>query len=461
MSTHRDDELGTALRKLPVPDHHGDFWDQLDHRLAGEPAVGEMAGRRDRRLRVPRLWMLSAAAAVALIVALVVVVDDSPKTQVRVVTPPTTAPGTAPTSTTTPDGPITPTTTAPAPGASEFVGIYPVTTQDELERELQRREDGEDGLPIDRDSVVRQYLSDHGVSDPTLEPFESGEVAAVRYAAGTQSGTVRAQRVAGGAYVVTSATTELIQTVSFERRGTRLDVTVEPGSAGRLTAKAGPFRSEFTVEQTAQATPGTPSELRLTLPHATDPALLRVEIDAGAGARGFAEARIVTEVRAAAGPALAGGSTLAADRLGPVPLGLSFALARQATGVAMTESLGAYCDVLTADSAPGISFVRTVSDSGIALIAVDRGRPGPPKASASVARRTRWSVPTAARATARPPAPPRSGSSTSDRRARPAPGCASPSSTAGWLPCTPAPASWPTRSAPERRRQPMPVTRRR
>ncbi len=376
MGTERDDELGIALRQLPVPEHQPDFWDELEHRLAGHPAVDELSERRTRRLGRQGIWMLSAAAAVALIVAAVAVLDKPPKTRVQITNPSTTTvPSTTPTSTPASEGPTTTTvTTAPVAvtGVEDFPGIYPAITLEQLERAAQDSKDGGPGQKLDRDSVVRQYLTDHGISNPTLDANESGGLAFVRYATGTGSGTVRLKRFLDGAYVVTSATTDVVQSVKFERTGDRIDVTVELGAGGRVSAKAGPLGSEFSANASARATPGTPSELRLSYPQRTEPALLRVEVDAGDAGRGFAEARIATEAPAATAPALTKASTLAADRLGPVVIGMSFAAARRAAAAPMTEGLDTYCDPLVADGLPGVSFVRTVPDSTISLIFVDQ-----------------------------------------------------------------------------------------
>lgn len=376
MGTDRDNELGMALRQLPIPDHQPDFWDELEHRFAGEPAVDELSERRARRFGRPGIWMLSATAAVALIVAAAAVLDKSPKTRVQITDPSTTTvPSTAPTSTPGPEGPTTTTaTTAPVPatGVEDFPGIYPVTTLEQLERAAQDVEAGGPGQKLDRDSVVRRYLSDHGISNPTLDANESGGLASVRYAAGKESGTVRLQRFLDGAYVVTSATTEMVQSVKFKRTGDRIDVTVDLGQPGQITAKVGPLGSEFSADTTARATPGTPSELRLSFPLRSEPALLRVEVDAGDAGRGFAETRVATQAPAGTGPALTKGSTLAADRLGPLLIGMSSAAARRAAATPMTEGLGPYCDSLVADGLPGVSFVRTVPDSTISLIFVDQ-----------------------------------------------------------------------------------------
>jgi hypothetical protein len=61
-TTTRDDELGAALRALPVPEHRPSFYDELDRRLARPP--------RRRRRRGRLLLVGVAAVAVAALVAL-------------------------------------------------------------------------------------------------------------------------------------------------------------------------------------------------------------------------------------------------------------------------------------------------------------------------------------------------------------------------------------------------------
>jgi hypothetical protein len=155
----RDDDLGAALSRLPVPDHGPAFWADLDRRIQGEPTVqttesGELhlppvtqsgpelprpsdtteavslderrARRAERRSgrRFPR-GLTSAAAAVALVVAAagavaVVTQDGSSDKQVRTADRPATGP------------------TNPAPGVpaapAEFSATYTFTegTQDTI-----------------------------------------------------------------------------------------------------------------------------------------------------------------------------------------------------------------------------------------------------------------------------------------------------------------------------------------
>lgn len=81
MSNDRDLELGAALRALPTPEHDSGFWDELEDRLAGEPAVTRLSDHQRKRRPFPGTWLLSAAAAVALVVGTVAVLarDDEGK----------------------------------------------------------------------------------------------------------------------------------------------------------------------------------------------------------------------------------------------------------------------------------------------------------------------------------------------------------------------------------------------
>ena len=87
MSDDRDLELGAALRALPTPEHDSAFWDELEERLAGEPALTRLSDHQRKRRPFPGAWLLSAAAAVALVVGTVAVLvrdDDEKGTDVSV-----------------------------------------------------------------------------------------------------------------------------------------------------------------------------------------------------------------------------------------------------------------------------------------------------------------------------------------------------------------------------------------
>ncbi|MGH8991082.1 MAG: hypothetical protein ACRDZ7_06085 [Acidimicrobiia bacterium] len=94
----RDERLGTALRRLPVPDHGPDFWDDLAGRLTGD-APGPVVRLDQERSRRRRLVPLGAAAAVvgALLGAGLVIGDndDNPGRSVVADRPPTATAGPA------------------------------------------------------------------------------------------------------------------------------------------------------------------------------------------------------------------------------------------------------------------------------------------------------------------------------------------------------------------------------
>jgi hypothetical protein len=61
----RDERLGAALRRLPVPDHAPGFWDDLAGRLAGDDPGPVVRLDEERRARRRRLVPVGAAAVVA------------------------------------------------------------------------------------------------------------------------------------------------------------------------------------------------------------------------------------------------------------------------------------------------------------------------------------------------------------------------------------------------------------
>lgn len=350
MGTHRDHELGSALLDLPVPGHREGFWEELEQRLQDEPAP-----RRPRRPS-PGLWLLAVAAA-ALVVSAVAVLDDPSDTRVTVSTPAT--------------GPEEPASAGLREDA-EFPGIYPATDRGELTRHLEAIADGDTSSPLDLEGVVRDYLANRGVTAPALEPFEGGGGAAVRYTPEGQrwSGTVRLVRVAEGAYLVNSATTELIQTLEVRRDGDRLVLTVDPAVPGEITARvAAPPKNGGVHQRTARGSPGTPTEIVLDHPAPGAAAVVRVEISAPGSGRGFAEVRVAPRAPAS-GDGLGPTSPLTADGIGPVKIGMTPTAAERAAGTPLALRLGPYCDELLPPDLPGVTLVRKVPGAAVELVFV-------------------------------------------------------------------------------------------
>jgi hypothetical protein len=79
--THRDEELGAALRELEVPDHRPSFYVDLHHRLAEERLASLAVIRRRRRASRTRLRWGLRAAALAVVGAIVLVAIGIPGTK--------------------------------------------------------------------------------------------------------------------------------------------------------------------------------------------------------------------------------------------------------------------------------------------------------------------------------------------------------------------------------------------
>jgi hypothetical protein len=79
--THRDEELGAALRELEVPEHRASFYAELDHRLAEERRASLAVTRRRPRGRRERLRWGLRVAALAVVAAIVLVAIGIPGTK--------------------------------------------------------------------------------------------------------------------------------------------------------------------------------------------------------------------------------------------------------------------------------------------------------------------------------------------------------------------------------------------
>lgn len=95
--THRDDELGAALRQLELPEHRPEFYAELHHRLAEERTARLADARRRRRVRQgyvrwgARVALVAAVGALAFVALDVVRSDDGPGTRIQIVQPATAA----------------------------------------------------------------------------------------------------------------------------------------------------------------------------------------------------------------------------------------------------------------------------------------------------------------------------------------------------------------------------------
>jgi outer membrane lipoprotein-sorting protein len=78
--THRDEELGAALRELEVPEHRASFYSDLHHRLAEERLESLTRTRHRRQARRTRLRWGFRVAALAVVAAIVLVAIGIPGT---------------------------------------------------------------------------------------------------------------------------------------------------------------------------------------------------------------------------------------------------------------------------------------------------------------------------------------------------------------------------------------------
>lgn len=352
MSTDRDHELGSALLELPVPEHHQGFWEELEQRLGDDPGPARRARRRWRPS--PGVWLTALAAAVALVVAAVAVLDDPPGTRVTV------------TPAGRPDGATGPT---PTP---DFPGIFPDTDRGRLDAHVRAVAGGDTASPLDLEGVVRDYLADRGVTSPVLEPAAEGDAAAVRYTVAGQAagGTVRLARVAEDAWVVTSATTELLQWVEVRPDGGRLVVTAEAAVPGEVSVRVtAPPGNGSAREGRAPGDPGTPTEVVLDHPALGAAAVVRAEITTPGAGRGFAELRVGPPAPASAG-GLGPASTLSADGIGPVRVGMTFEAAEQAAATPVAVRIGTYCDELLPSALPDVALVGTLPGRTVSMVFV-------------------------------------------------------------------------------------------
>jgi hypothetical protein len=79
--THRDEELGAALRELEVPEHRPSFYAELHHRLAEDRLESSATARRRQRARRTRLRWGFRVAALVVVAAIVLVAIGIPSTK--------------------------------------------------------------------------------------------------------------------------------------------------------------------------------------------------------------------------------------------------------------------------------------------------------------------------------------------------------------------------------------------